>query len=141
MSQKFCNILVTWVILLQFWMLLLMSWKWWTTLDCEMSSSSDTLWVLLDRFASVVWSTALKSLAYRVECLPMAQETGVQSQVESYQRLKKWYLILPRLTLTIIRYVSRVKWINLWKEVVPSLTPRCSSYWKRSLWVTLDYDY
>ena len=24
----------------------------------------------------------------------MAQETGVQSQVESYQKLKKWYLML-----------------------------------------------
>ena len=32
-----------------------------------------------------------------VECLPMAHETEVQSQVESYQRLKKngtWYLII-----------------------------------------------
>ena len=32
----------------------------------------------------------------------------VQSQVESYQRLKKWYLIPPCLTLSIIRYVSRI---------------------------------
>ena len=39
----------------------------------------------------------------------MARETGVQSQVESYQRLKKWYLIPPCLTLSIIRYVSRSK--------------------------------
>ena len=33
-------------------------------------------------------------LVSRVECSPMAQEIGVQSQVESYQRLKKngtWY--------------------------------------------------
>ena len=30
-----------------------------------------------------------------VECSPMARETEVQSQVESYQRLKKWYLIPP----------------------------------------------
>ena len=28
-------------------------------------------------------------------------ETGVQTQVESYQRLKKWYLIPPCLTLSI----------------------------------------
>ena len=34
---------------------------------------------------------------------------GVQSQVESYQRLKKWYLIPPCLTLSIIKYGSRVK--------------------------------
>ena len=29
-----------------------------------------------------------------VECLPMAQETRVQSQVKSYQRLKKWCCIV-----------------------------------------------
>ncbi len=42
----------------------------------------------------------------------MVPETGVQSQVESYQRLKKWYLISPCLTLSIKRYVSRIKWSN-----------------------------
>ena len=41
---------------------------------------------------------------------PMAWETWVQSPVESYQRLKKWYLMPP--CLKIIRYESRVKWIN-----------------------------
>ena len=66
-----------------------------------------------------------------VECLPMAWETGVQSQVESYQKLKKWYLIPTCLTLNIIRYVSRVK-NNPGKGVVPSPTPQCSSYWKGS---------
>ena len=35
--------------------------------------------------------------------LPMVWETGVQSQFESFQRLKKWYLMLPCLTLSIIR--------------------------------------
>ena len=69
----------------------------------------------------------------------MARETGVQSQVESYQRPKKWYLILPCLTLSIIRYVSRVKWSNPAKGVVPPPTPRCSSYWKGSFRVALDY--
>ena len=44
-----------------------------------------------------------------LECSPMARETWVQSQVESYQRLKKWYLMPPCLTLSIIRYGSRVK--------------------------------
>ena len=38
-----------------------------------------------------------------------------------------------------IRYVSRVKWSNPGKGVAPSLTPRCSSYWKGSLRVALDY--
>ena len=43
------------------------------------------------------------------------------------------------LTLIIIRYVSRVKWRNPREGGVSSLTPRCSSYWKGSLWVALDY--
>ena len=30
-------------------------------------------------------------------------KTRVQSQVKSYQRLKKWYLMPPCLTLSIIR--------------------------------------
>ena len=53
----------------------------------------------------------------------------------SYQRLKKWYLIPPCLTLSIIR----VKWSNPGNGVVPSPTPWYSSYWKGSLWVTLNY--
>ena len=52
---------------------------------------------------------------------------------------KKWYLIPPCLTLSIIRYVSRVKWSNPGKGVVLSPMPRCSSYWKGSLRVTFDY--
>ena len=51
----------------------------------------------------------------------MAQETGVQSQVESYQRLKKWFLMPPCLTFSIIRYRSRVKWSNSGKGVDSSL--------------------
>ena len=46
-------------------------------------------------------------LAVRV--FAKARETWVQSQVESYQRLKKWYLMPPCLTLSIIRCGSRVK--------------------------------
>ena len=69
----------------------------------------------------------------------MARETGVQSQLESYQRLKKWYLMPPCLTLSIIRYGSRVKWSNPGKEVAPFPTPWCSSYRRGSLRVTLDY--
>ena len=62
----------------------------------------------------------------------------VQSQVESYQRLKKWYLMPPCVTPSIIRYRSRVKWSNPGKGVVPSPTLRCDSYWKESLRVTLN---
>ena len=79
------------------------------------------------------------SLAKWVQCSPMIWETWVQSQIKSYQRLLKWYLIPPCLTLSNIRYVSRVKWSNPGKGVAPSPTPWCSSYWKGSLLVTLDY--
>ena len=81
----------------------------------------------------------VQTLAWWLECLPMTQETWVQFQVESYHRLKKWYLITPCLTLSIIRYRSRVKWSNPEKGVAPSPTPWCSGYWKGSLWVSLDY--
>ncbi len=53
----------------------------------------------------------------------MGRKTWVQSQVESYQRLKKWYLMPPCLTLSNIRYASRVKWSNPGKGVAPSPTP------------------
>ena len=68
-----------------------------------------------------------------VECSPVVRETWVQSQVASYLRFLKY------LTLSNIRYVSRVKWSNSGKRVAPSPTSWCSSYWKRSLLVALDY--
>ena len=61
-------------------------------------------------------------MARVIACSP--GETRVQYQVESYQRLKKWYLMLPCLTLSIIRYGSRVKWSNPGKGVAPFPTPR-----------------
>ena len=68
-----------------------------------------------------------------LECSTMVRETSVQSRIESYQRLLKWYLIPPFLTLSTIRYVSRVKQSNLGKGVATSPTPQCSSYWKEGL--------
>ena len=55
----------------------------------------------------------------------------------SCQWLKKWYLIPPCLILSIIRYISRVKWTNQKKGVVSFPTPQCNSYCKGSLWVAL----
>ena len=75
--------------------------------------------------------------AFLSDYSPMVRETGVQSQVESYQRLKKWYLMPPCQALSIIRLASRVKWSNPWNGVVPSSTPQCGCYWKGSLRVTL----
>ena len=43
-------------------------------------------------------------------------------------------MIPPCLTLSNIRYVSRIKWSNPGKGVVPSPTYWCSSYWKGAFW-------
>ena len=56
-------------------------------------------------------------------------------------KILKCYLIPSCLTLSNIRYVSRVKWRNQGKGVAPSPTPWCSSYWKGSLLVALDYSH
>ena len=52
----------------------------------------------------------------------------VQSQVESYQRLKNYLLVLPCLTLSVISYGLRIKWTSPWKEAASFPTPWCSSY-------------
>ena len=67
-----------------------------------------------------------------IECSSMAQEIVVQFQDESYQRLKKLYLMPPCLTLSIIRYGSMVKWNNPGKGVASSPTSLSNSYWKGS---------
>ena len=46
---------------------------------------------------------------------------------------------ISSILLSNMRYISRVKWSNPRKGVAPSSTPLCSSYWKRSLLVALDY--
>ena len=53
-------------------------------------------------------------------------------------KTQKWYLMLPCLILSIIRYGSRVKWSNPGNRVALSSTPQCGSYWKGSLRVTLE---
>ena len=94
---------------------------------------------IIIRVIIIVCSRITGSLALWVECSLVVRETGVQSQVTSYQRLRKWYLIPPSITLSNIRHVSRVKWSNPEKGVASSPTPWCSSYWKGSLLVALDY--
>ena len=75
-----------------------------------------------------------------VHCFgPVVRVTRVQSQVASYQRLKKWYLMLLCLTLSNIRYVSRVKWSNSGKGVALFLHLGVVAYSKGSLLVALDY--
>ena len=69
----------------------------------------------------------------------MARETWVQSQVESYQRLKK--MVLDASLLNTQHHKVRIKGkVEQSREgVAPSPTHWCSSYRKGSLRVTLDY--
>ena len=66
---------------------------------------------------------------------------SLRSSHTKNSKKKKWYFVPPCLTLSIIKYGSRVKWSNPGKGVAPFPTPWCSSYRKGSLWVTLDYDW
>ena len=54
-------------------------------------------------------------------------------------KTQKWFLIPICLTLSIIKYGSRVKWINPAEGVLPSPTPRWCNYWKGSLQVAFNY--
>ena len=81
-----------------------------------------------------VFNAPSGSLAQWVECLLMVRETWVPSQFASYQRLLKWYLIPPCLALSIIRYVSRVKWSNPGKGVAPSPTNDVVAIEKEAFW-------
>ena len=93
--------------------------------------------IVKGRFQAVLLLFTLQIIVQWVECSPMIREIWVQSQVASYQ--KTWYLMPPCLTLSNMRYVSWEKWSNPGKGVAFSPTPRCSSYWKGSLLVALDY--
>ena len=66
----------------------------------------------------MVW--IYKSFGIMVRVFTNGSETWVQSQVESYQRHKKWYLRLPCL---IQHYEVKIKgkWSNPRKGVAPSL--------------------
>ena len=46
----------------------------------------------------IIYNEYMYTICNIYNCLLMAWETGVQSQFESYQRLKKWYLMPPHLT-------------------------------------------
>ena len=92
--------------------------------------------------AEIRWSVCM-SKSHRSLCVSFSR-TGAglciyHLFVASYQRLLKWHLIPPCLTLGNIRYVSRVKRSNPGKREATSPSPWCSSYWKGSLLVALDY--
>ena len=47
-------------------------------------------------------------------------------------------MVLDTSLLNTQHYKVRIKWSDPGEGVAPSLTPRCSRYWKGSLWVVLD---
>ena len=106
----------------------------WNT-NIKSSLILDTWFHQRNKVCHKILGVKLSGVTKWVECSPMVRETWFQSQVASYQRFLKWYSILPCLTLSNIRYISRVKWSNPGKGVVPSPTSWCSSYWKGSLLV------
>ena len=58
-----------------------------------------------------------------IDLMSRVFSNGPGYPVNSYQGLKKWFLMPPCLTFSIIRYGSRVKWSNPANEVAPSPTP------------------
>ena len=61
----------------------------------------------------------------------LAQKTRVQSQVKSYQKLMKWYLMPPCLTLNIIKYGSKVNNTTVLPRTITELL------WTKSVLVKL----
>ena len=103
--------------------------------DYSITLQQGLSYVYMSGYWKVLSQTTNDNNKHLLECSPIVWGTRVQIQVESYQRLKKWYLMLPCLTLSLIKYGSRVKWSNPGNGVAPSPIPHCSSHWKRSLWV------
>ena len=86
------------------------------------------------------WEWTLVSRAIGEYSTHKANELRGSTPGRVIPRTLKLYLLPPCLTLIIIRYASRVKWSNPGKGVARSSTSRCSSYWKGSLRVALDYN-
>ena len=81
-------------------------------------------WIVLSSWRIWYWVLSLPLL---LESLPMAQETCVHSQVESYQRLKNgtWYLFTQHYKVCI---KGKVEQSMERSSVLPTLW--CCSYWK-----------
>ena len=88
---------------------------------------------------------------YQIELLVLDSNTyiGLMSRVfanGSGDRGSKTGRVIPKTQKMVLdaallntqHYKVRVKWSNPGKGVAPSPTPRCSSYWKRSLRIALN---
>ena len=112
----------------------LQSWRW---MDCPFHCSSNTIdikfYVMINKIPSLSmrnWMLFLLlrgktyqpiGLVGRVFPNGPGDRVSISGWVISKTQ-KKWYLMLPCLTPSTIRYVSRVKWSNHGKGVAPSPT-------------------
>ena len=76
--------------------------------------------------------------AYEILLKWWSRRPGFNPRSSHTKDSKKFFSMLPCLTLKIIRYRSRVNWSNRRKGVVSSITSWCGSNWKGSFWITLD---
>ena len=120
------------------------AWWWWWWLWITWLDNDDDDYVLYELLLEIMSWSSLYICFLFFHCLPwpssrvLANGLGDLGSIPHHV-IPKWYLIPPGFTLSDIRYVSRVKWSDPGKGVAPSHTPWCSSYWKRSLLVALDY--
>ena len=73
--------------------------------------------------------------------LVLCEMQSVSSRIWTRVAVSISYVDTHYTTGRSIRYGSRVKWCNPENKVAPSFTPQCSSYWKGSLHITLDFTY
>ena len=62
--QRFCNIFVIWSTIWLLWVLFLRSQRGQLSLDCDMPSLPDILWMLLFESKSLAWGTATESSVF-----------------------------------------------------------------------------
>ena len=109
-----------------------------SVLDMTLKQSDREVSVILELRG--IWSTPLlPSLPGPLSVCqwPRRPVFNLRSSHTKDSKSGTWYLLC--LTLSIIRYISRVKWSNPGKGVAASPTPRCSSYWKGRFRVAHDY--
>ena len=105
----------------------------------EICSCSTTWW---RRYIYIHIYIYIYMYIYVYICIYMHTHTHTYIYIYIYVytlKTQEWYLMPFWLTLSIIRYGSRVKWSNPGKGVASSSTPWCSSNQKGSLSVALDY--
>ena len=110
--------------------------KLWKSLNCCKTSKCITFFFHVKPSYNL-WNKILKEVIENYQRGHLRDQGSIPGWV--IPKTQKRYLMPPCLTLSITRYGSRVKWNNPRKGIAPSSTPQCSSYWKGSLWVTLNY--